>query len=33
VLATADDLRVLFRMVSNPPVEVTSSDLLAFVTA
>jgi site-specific recombinase XerD len=33
VLATAYDLVVFFRMVSKPPAEVTSTDVLAFITA
>lgn len=33
VLATAYDLAVFFRVVSKPPVEVTSADVLGFITA
>jgi hypothetical protein len=33
VVATAYDLAVFFRVVSKPPVEVTSADVLGFITA
>jgi site-specific recombinase XerD len=33
VLATASDLRMFFAVVRKPPVEVTSGDVLAFITA
>ncbi|MGH3934265.1 MAG: tyrosine-type recombinase/integrase [Pseudonocardiaceae bacterium] len=33
MLATAYDLVVFFRVVSRPPVEVTSADVLGFITA
>jgi hypothetical protein len=33
VIATASDLRAFFAVVRKPPVEVTSGDVLAFITS